>query len=113
MTQQRNGKTVGIFVDEDAYARYAGLGLRARKAVLAAAREALVCALDQQGSHQRENKPAAPGVEPPTPAPVATGISEKPAAQKPVPAAEGPSALDAGTDATADPSLAGFLDAGW
>ena len=111
MSEKRNGKTIGIFVDEEAYARYAVLGLTARKRALAAAKAALLDALGGEADRPVVKESFTTEA---VPAPVETPVVEKPAV--PVPASDEPEgtpavAMEPGTGA--DPSLAGFLDAGW
>lgn len=120
MSERRNGKTIGIFVDEVAYARYAGLGLAARKQALAAAKVALLNALGGEAgmpvvkeSFTTEAVPEATAVPTPeaVPAMVETPVTEKPVAVDVATVVEETAAAETGQDA--DPALAGFLDAGW
>lgn len=129
MSEKRSGKTIGVFVDEDAYARYAGLGLWDRKQALAAAKAALLEALGDadRGIPVVKKSFTTEGI--PTtvkdsftvetvPVPVETPVVEKPAVPAPVetPVTEKPVAVEVvGTaaDPAADQALAGFLDAGW
>ena len=115
MNEKRSGKTIGIFVDEVAYARYAGLGLRDRKQALAAAKEALLDALAGGEGMPVVKKSFTTETVPPEAVPP---VVEAPAVEKPaipMPVAVAPEVMPvAGETVTdADPALAGFLDAGW
>jgi len=129
--QKRSGKTVGIYIDEYDYDVYSGLGLRDRKRVLEAAREALLAALADKRKGQPvtvKDRPAAeespavveavpvmpvvPVVPEAEPDPVvdspAVGDEAPPVCETPM-AEEKPSAASD----TPDTGLKGFLDAGW
>jgi hypothetical protein len=123
--QKRNGKTVGIYIDEHDYEVYSGLGLRDRKRVLEAAREALLAALADKPVKDRpvagespaavaevvQTVPVVPAVAVVRPDPVTVDApvvgDEDPTACEPM-AEEKPAAAD-----TPDTGLKGFLDAGW
>ena len=129
--QKRSGKTVGVYIDELDYEVYSGLGLRDRKRVLEAAREALLAALADKGKDrpvkgkarpEAEEGPAVAEVVPVVPV-VPAGAEVRPdpvtvdtpeALEESLPALESlaveekPAAVD-----TPDTGLKGFLDAGW
>jgi len=127
--QKRNGKTVGVYIDEHDYDLYSGLGLRDRKRVIEAARKALLAALGKAKDRpmkgkdrpEAEESPAVAEVVPvvpvvplaevhPDPVIVDTpaAVEESLPAREPLAAEEKPAAVD-----TPDTGLKGFLDAGW
>jgi len=127
-TQKRNGKTVGIYIDEHDYDVYSGLGLRDRKRVLEAARKALLAALSAEPEKVKDRPVAEVG-----PAPVVEVVQTVPVvpvaeihpdpvivdtpaiAEESTPVRETLAAEEkpAAISDTPDTGLKGFLDAGW
>jgi hypothetical protein len=108
--QKRNGKTVGVYIDEYDYDTYSRLGLRDRKRVLEAAREAL---LDALGKAKDRSTPVVEAVQSVPVVPAVPEAEPEPAGNEAPTVCETPMAEEKPAADTPDTGLRGFLDAGW